>query len=331
MAARKTGAREFKLSPKIRETRRSRQAIPPISLEKIQPFLSYMLVISDNEYKGWPYVLTNIRNGRNSIVMGDGGATVHVRGKLNPNIRKYSIYREARTLYSPEKSTVLGRELLYVGDYIVSDYGDQSNRGVAVNQVLPVNKGDRLYPYVSQLNDKSLDFVPHAPPQDVRGQVIAILDGVFGIGENSVVALDVGLQDGVKPGALMHIYNRAVVFEDEVSARLRAVSKAKERIRFKGEETNLITKAFSEGFNRVRDFKNALESTPFVRFLGSPQSAPDKIAVAPEYNGQLMVFRSFERTSYALVLDVSSPSYIEDLVFSPDADVQEGLAVAGGL
>ena len=324
MSAAKTGARDFKLSPKVREHLHDRQAIPPISIEKIQPFLSYMLVISDDDYKGWPYVLTNIKNGRSSIVMGDESATVHVRGKLNRSVRKYSIYREARELRSSNHpAKVLGLELRYVGDFIVSDYASEGVRGFVVNQELPVEKGDRIYPYVEEGRDKSLDFVPHAPPKATRGQIIAILDGVYGVGGNQIVALDVGKKDGVRPGALMHMYNRAVAFEDEVSARLRTEQQAKERIRFKGEDSNLMTKAFSEGFNRIRDFKNAFDATPLVSFLGSPQATPDKVSVPPEYNGQLMVFRSFEHTSYALVLNVSTPSYIEDLVFSPEFDVRE--------
>ncbi len=313
------GSREVKLTPKIKYYPRDSEPISTVSLDRVYAFLRHTKVVGAEEYDSWPYVLTSVKDGRFVPTLSDEDPTIYVRGNLNPKVRSYSIYRATKDLYSPKNPTeTIGKELIYVGVFVVSELGAGfTHRGRLIDGKLPLEAGDRLYP--ETVIDRSvLSFIPQAAPNGIRASIISVLDGNLAVGENNVIAIDIGSQDGVRPGMVLPLYNKSVEFTDSVSANLRARQEAATPLKFADEETNTMVKVFSSSFNAVRNFKNKLDATPLIEYLGAPQQKPDVVKVWPEYNGQIIVFRTFEKVSYALVVELNQPAFSDDFVLSPD-------------
>jgi hypothetical protein len=66
--------------------------------------------------------------------------------------------------------------------------------------------------------------------------------------------------------------------------------------------------------NDIRDTKRALDKTDLVGYLGRPNTQPEEVRLPEEFAGVLMVFRTFENVSYALVMEAVSPIHIYDAV-----------------
>ena len=265
-----------------------------------------------------------VKDGRFLPTIGDESPTAYVRGKLDPKIRSYSVYRKNKELRSPDNpDVVIGSELIYVGVFVITELGaDYTHRGRLIDAKQHLAKGDRLYPGGTS-ERTALSFEPQAPPPGIRANIISVLDGEIAVGENNVIAIDVGEEDGIRPGMVLPLYGRSVEFSDRVSAALRAKQEAAVPIRFDGEDDNFITGLFSATFNRVRDMKNRVDATPLVDYLGAPQQAPDQVRVWPELNGNIIVFRTFEEVSYALVVELSRVAFRDDLILSSDALLRE--------
>ncbi|NIP47775.1 MAG: hypothetical protein GWN21_16770, partial [Gammaproteobacteria bacterium] len=128
-----------------------------------------------------------------------------------------------------------------------------------------VRAGDRLFP-VSE--DKVItSFVPRAPDWDVNAQIISVVQGVTQIGENDIVVLDIGSEDGIQEGLVLGIFQSGDKVEDRWGDQNRT--------------------------GRV------LVELPELRA------------------GTVMVFRPFDRVSYALVMQATRPMHLLDTVKNP--------------
>jgi hypothetical protein len=73
-------------------------------------------------------------------------------------------------------------------------------------------QGNKLFPANVDIGE---DFVISAPSnQDVLGQIIAIVDGVYVAGKYQVVALNRGSRDGLKPGNALGVFYRGELVRD---------------------------------------------------------------------------------------------------------------------
>ena len=315
----RAGSREVKLTPQIKAFPRESGPITTVPLERVHAFLRHARVVGHAEYESWPYVLTSVKDGRFVPVMADETPTVYVRGDLDPRIRSYSVYRKNKDLRSPsDKDKIIGTELLYVGVFVLHELGpDITHRGKMEDIKLQLEQGDRLYPE-GTADSKALSFVPQPPPKGIKAEIISILDGVLTVSENGVVAISVGEKDGMRPGMVLPLYSRNFELVDSVSASLRAKQEAAIPLKFRGEDSNVLVKMFSSTYNTVRDMKNKIDSTPLVEYLGTPQQSPDIVKVWPELNGNIIVFRTFEEVSYALVIELNRAAFSDDFVLTSD-------------
>ncbi|MCC6202085.1 MAG: LysM peptidoglycan-binding domain-containing protein [Gammaproteobacteria bacterium] len=126
--------------------------------------------------------------------------------------------------------------------------------------------------------EEFLEFVPRPPQGPVDGAIIAVVDGVTQIGQYHVVVLNLGMRDNVGPGTVLAIYQSGRVVRDLVG--------------------NQIAQASSDG-------SKAIDVT-----AGTVQ-------LPEERAGELMVFRSFDRVSFALVMNTQRAVHVLDRVRNP--------------
>ena len=95
------------------------------------------------------------------------------------------------------------------------------------------------------------------------------------------------------------------------------LDRATDRFGKKGDEqqvagygTNPVSNLVGDAVKTKQDF----DDTALVGYLGRPKSAGEKVRLPEKYTGVVMVFRIFDRVSYALVMEAEAPMHLDDAV-----------------
>ncbi|MGH6645332.1 LysM peptidoglycan-binding domain-containing protein [Aquabacterium sp.] len=247
---------DARLSPRVREGSLE-DAITAVPLHLIEPFFNEAVIFdTSQELLRAPRVVAT-QEGR---VMLSRGETAYVRGELGGR-REFRLFRQPKPLRDPTTKEVLGFEAAYVGTMNLVREGVEGTGADGKPMVIPSTFttsilrqegmiGDRLAPVPPREFD---NLAPHAPTQELSGQIVSIYGESLTAGQNQIVSLNKGTRDGVERGHVLALWR--------------------------------------EG-NTVRDM-----------------TLPDKpqIKLPDERHGLLFVFRTFDRMSYALILNVQEP------------------------
>ncbi len=201
-----SGARSngtVKLSPQVRvET--GRDAIPSISPEAIEPYLTQPLVVESATMLEAPRVVAS----RERVVLG-AGDTAYVAGITDPSITVYQIFRPGRALKDPDTGEIVAYQADYLGTARVTRPGNPATVTITSSK-MEINAGDRL---VAATKPAIINYMPHAPAGPVAGRVISAYSGVAYAGTNMVVAVNRGSADGLEIGTVLAIktFGRTIV------------------------------------------------------------------------------------------------------------------------
>ncbi|HQT27043.1 MAG TPA: LysM domain-containing protein [Burkholderiales bacterium] len=186
----------IRLSPSI-QIRDLGRAIPSIPLSSIGPFLSKIRIIDSQTWDSAPDIVASEGN-REIIGTGDFG---YVSGLEGSGI-SWDIYGNPRELKDPASGKSLGMEVDYLGSAKLVREGKPAKIEV-VRSVIEIGVGDRLLP---TMEPSVTHFVPHAPDKMVKGIIFPQDDGYSDIGQNDVVAVDLGKSDGLELGDVLAVY-----------------------------------------------------------------------------------------------------------------------------
>lgn len=275
--------RTVKLSPQILSSEHD-DAIPSIPIDVIEQFLVRPLVVTADEMDDWPYIVSNYDNH----LIAANGNRVYVRGLSGSSrSQRFSVYRKgsAYRTGTGNGQTTIGYEALHVADAIIEKTGDPAT-AVIVNSTREVLVGDRLV--AQSTTDIRTDFVLRSPSNSINGNVISVIDGVSEIGQYQVVVLNIGESDGIEAGNVVGVYQSGKVIADRVNV-------AKDwRVRVR-----------SDG---------AYDGDAFKDYLGRKKAAGEEVQLPEEYAAVVMVFRTFGRISYGLIMEATSPVHLNDIV-----------------
>jgi len=223
-----------KLSPRVRAETLDNGAIPSIPLHLIGPFLNEAVVFSTNELSTAPRIVAS-QEGR---VLLSRGETAYVRGDLKGN-RDFRVFREAIPLKDPDSGEVLGYEARYVGTAeFVRDGGLQASLDGKSAQIVPATfkmtgirqeagVGDRLAPVPPR---DYAAYVPHAPSQPIKGRIITIYGEAISAGQNQIVTINRGSNDGVERGHVMALWRDGARVPDTTDSAKPLMKLPDERI-----------------------------------------------------------------------------------------------------
>jgi hypothetical protein len=173
------------------------QAIPPIPPNEIEPFLAAPLFIEQNTLQTAPRIVATQEN-RVFLAKGD---TAYVTG-ADPSQKQWLVFRNGQALRDPEDTQrILGYEAFHVGS--ASQVTPGNPAVFAIDETKQeIGYGDRL---VAAERPELLDYIPHAPDQDVKGQIVSVYGGVGSGGRLSIVLINRGSEDGLEIGHVLAI------------------------------------------------------------------------------------------------------------------------------
>lgn len=216
--ARGTGARGVRLTPNVTERFEPRvrstplfSNIPTIDLEAIGPFLSANRVVSPLVLEQSPYVV----QGEAGRILVGANDQLYARG-LDASIGDtFSVLRSADAFVHPDTGELLGTEAEEIGTVqVLATEGELATMLVTASRA-DIRIGDRIVE--TEERAVSSTFFPSAPSTPVNGHMLAVLDGVSQIGQYSIVALDLGLRDGIVVGNVMSVLKTGPLVRDRIA------------------------------------------------------------------------------------------------------------------
>ncbi len=265
-----------KLEPTARVEPLDKEAIQTISPHIITPFLDQPLLIENEDLASAPRIIA----GQDDRVVFSPGTRVYINDVKEEYGANWDIYRPGEQFIDPDTKEVLGTEAIHLGDLNITRFGEPASADI-MSAKEEIFVKDRLVLASDEIRDR---FVPHAPEADVKGRIIRILGGVAGsvaeAGPHSVVAINLGQEEGIEVGHVLAISRYGRIVRDE-----------------EYEEKDL-----------TEEEEAALEASGLE---------PGQVKLPDERIGLLMVFRTFNRVSYGLIMRSSNAVFTLDAVHTP--------------
>lgn len=283
-----------RLSPKVRVEPLAAKAVPTISPADIEPFLSKPLVVGATELDGAARI---IATDEDRVALG-AGDVAYVEGVSKEQGSVYSIYRRGDALIDPDTNQTLGYLAIYVGEARVQHFGEVSKIEITRSE-REVTSGDRLLPAAKEV--PVFSYVPRAPAKAVRGRIVSTYGSLVETGPRSIVALSKGSADGLEVGHVLAIY------------------RTQPGARYALRTAPLWGRSGPSGDDSPRTYYSE-QITPRDASLYPARQRITELDLAKfpsERYGLLMVFRTFDRASFALVMDASRQVSLNDVVANP--------------
>ncbi len=281
------------LLPRVRSENLS-AAVPTIPPAVIEPFISRPLVIRENELDSAPRI---IATEESRVVVGAGNMA-YVKGLPRDQGENWQIYRRGDKLVDPDSGTTLGYLGVYLGEARVRQFGDISRIEI-VSSTQEIYTGDSLVAIVKEA--PVFAYVPRAPPGKVQGRVMSLNDNLYETGRYSVVSLSRGTKDGLEAGHILALY------------------RSPDTARYSLRTSPMFGRSGPTGTeNRRPYFEEQLNVRDGPVFsVQKPLNDSDLAKLPEERYGLVMVFRTFERASFALVMQSKLPVAIDDIFTTP--------------
>ncbi len=291
-------------SPKVIVVPPETAAVPIIPTADIEPFLSKPLVIARDQLASGPRI---VRTQENRVAIGAGNIA-YAQGITKDKGDFWQIFRAGGALVDPETQDTLGHEAIFLGEAKVTRFGDVSTIEIVKSQ-LEIYAGDYLLPAP---RDALLDnYLPHAPTRKVDARIIAVYGALYEAGSNSIVAISKGARDGLEVGHVLAIYRNL----NASSNRLRE-SPLYGRRGFIYDEKNPKTNYVNQPL-RTRDSPLWGRVGPMGHQYKDDKSALPSPTLPDERYGLMMIFRVFDRASYALIMNAERPVSLVDIATNP--------------
>ncbi|WP_395822576.1 LysM peptidoglycan-binding domain-containing protein [Collimonas sp.] len=190
-----------KLSPQTRVQGIGRDAITAISTDAIGPFLSQPLIIEEGELAHAPHIVA-VQDGHLNLGKGD---KAYVRGDLG-DATAFQVFRPGNALKDPVTGKVIANEALYLGALKLDRKGrtpDEAHTFSVVDTKEEMQVGDRIIP---RPLEPILNYVPHAPANNVDARIVSIYGGVATAAQNQIATINQGKDGNIDIGTVLQLY-----------------------------------------------------------------------------------------------------------------------------
>lgn len=213
-----------KLSPSVRAEPLTLGAIASVPMQLIGPFLTDAVVFDSNELESAPRVVAT-QAGRMLVSKGE---VAYVRGDVDA-ARNWQMFRSPKPLRDPQTGQVLGFEARHVGVAEIMRRGEGAagsglgadGKDLVVPHTIRVTSlreeadvGVRLAPLPARDTEA---FAPHSPNGPVDGRIVSIYGDGKVAGQNQIVAINRGAQDGMERGHVLALWAKGGIKRDSTT------------------------------------------------------------------------------------------------------------------
>ncbi|MEO8103742.1 MAG: LysM peptidoglycan-binding domain-containing protein [Betaproteobacteria bacterium] len=283
-----------KLSPRVR-TEDLAQAVPTIPPSVIEPFISRPIIVGETELDSAPQIMAT----EESRVAVGAGNIAYVKGLAKGMSEDWHIYRRGDKLVDPDTGATIGYLGLYLGEARVRQFGEISRIEI-MKSTQEIYTGDHLIPVTKEI--PVFAYVPRAPAGAVRGRVMSLADNLYETGRYSVISLSKGSKDGLEVGHVLALY------------------RSQNTARYSLRTSPMFGRTGPTGSDARRPYpEEQLNVRDSPLFFGKPTviNDSDLAKIPAERYGLVMVFRTFDRASFALVMQARLPVAIDDVFTTP--------------
>jgi hypothetical protein len=295
------GMRVVKLSPRVRVEELDR-SIPTIPVNELAPFLTRPVVTDSKRIDNAPYV---VGFPERHLLAGIGDR-FFVRSIMDASSDRYDVLRPGSELRDPKTNEKLGYLATYVAGSRLERTGDPATL-VVTESAIEVETGDRVRP--SQQGSVIRSFVPHVPPRGTQGTITAVLGGVSQIGQYDAVVINLGERDGIEIGHVFEVFKGGTEERDEVGSR-----RAGWNWRNESPADYSFWYGDWEPDGWRRDWPDSNEPLPLHR---RAERQSTTYIVPDSKSGILMIFRTFKKVSFGVVMRASRPLHVDETVAAP--------------
>lgn len=271
------GKPELKWSPKVRTQLKDLNPVETLPLNVIEPYIQYASVFEDEALADLPYVLGSDEGYKSSV----DGFYLYIKGNLTLG-QAYAIYQKGEEIIDPDTQEVLGNHAVLVGTGKTLREGDIENNIPATLYLDSVKRevrsGDVVMPVYEDQQLPSY-YTMQAANKDLIGNIVHSASGIREFGKLEVVMIDLGESQGVKLG---DVFTIGRVSPGVVETKQGPV------------------------------YKN--DASRWHRMANKSQSDYD---MPMETFGNMMVFKTYEKTAMALILNSTKPIKLKDIVTAP--------------
>ncbi len=316
---------EIRVSPRVRSESLSDSAIPAISMQAIESFLAEPMIVDEETFSRAPRIVAAPEN-RVLLSVGDRayarslyGSKTDAEGEplstAKGQPRQYRVFRNAVPLKDPSTGEVLGYEAQYVGGaYLVRD---ETRRAVAKPpmQVAAAPKADAKDEYKPQFEKTSSNVTRTEMASAPKGKVEAAETEIVPATIDIVRAKEeMRVGDRLLPEPPREFSNY-VPSAPALPIEGQIVSVYGSAVRYAAQnQVVTINRGLEHGVSNGNVFA-MLRDTELVTDR-TDESRP-RVRLPGERNGLMMVFRTFDKVSYALVLQINDGAKVGDRIINP--------------
>ena len=286
------------VKPRVRIEALPPKPIPTIKPSDIAPFLTRPLVVGQDELDATPVIIAT-QEDRVAIGAGD---KAYAEGLTKEGGVVWQVYRRGDALIDPESDEILGYQALYLGEARVTKFGDVSSVEIT-SSVLEINAGDHLVP--ASREQPVFAYVPHAPRSPVRAFIISAYPNLGETGPFGVVALSKGSRDGLEVGNVLAIYTSTQLGKRPGRYGLRT--------------SPIYGRQGLSGSDSPRTYYSPVITPRDGPLFGKTEPIDEELIrkLPDERYGLLMIFRTFDRAAFAVVMEASRPVNVYDAAVNP--------------
>jgi hypothetical protein len=304
----KGGPPTVKLSPGVRASDIGSEAIPAIPTQAIHPFLAQPRVVDKGALDSAPFIL-----GSNDerVVMGAGDDAFATGGK--PGVTRWNVLRPGKTLKDPETGDVLGYEVEYLGDARTLLEGAPQKIRIT-HSAQEIQQGDKL---LEASDTTPFEYIPHPPESEIRGRIVSAYGGMSDSGRYQTVVINRGSNDGLEPGHVLAVIRegKAVTLSKDEQDRVTWVKEKSSGAANGGAwlytDVRCLNQDSKVSYDQAAAARNTFRETCLSNRSDRAVKLPDA------RSGLVMVYRVFDRVSYALIMESDGPVYLLDQVQNP--------------
>lgn len=125
----------------------------------------------------------------------------------------FDVFRSGDKIYDPDTGKFIGILVEHLGQIEVTSESDGIYRGVILKTFEEISRGDRLKPAIHI----DTQIQPNFPKGKLQGKILYIRNDAAEAGQNQVIAISLGVHDGLKAGTALSIHRAGRTIKDRVT------------------------------------------------------------------------------------------------------------------